>query len=857
MRAVVIGFALVAAAAAAAGQTWSCSIRPAGPINIQPGQSVTLTYTATYSGSTPLHTTGTGDSLAMVLGIFFTSPTDSNQIIPHVHVTRPIPSDSQISACSPVTNSTSVAGVCSQFFATPATINPGATESMTMTLSVDAGPWAAAADVSGSIFSGNSDLCFSGVVPLTVGSSCNLIPSGPAIAQSNQPYTIEWNAAIPTPPNYSIDESTSADFSANLRTQTPGSPKQTFQHSAGSPTAFYYRVRTGDCGGGTPGPYSPVIRVVVQGTPAPVSGAADVVVPIGSTAPVSVPVSVSVPPGASFTATADRPFLTVSPASGTASSSGTLLLNVTGDPSKLSPGANTGTVIVTWTGATGEVTIASGGTLSVPISISIVTPVSPGTLSGSPAPNTLILPVITHVNGAAAIFQSDVRLSNVSGADLSYLLLLTPTLINGTQSGFQTTLPLRNGQTIAMNDIAKDFFGYGATGDPSDQGFGSLQLIPLNTSTLLSFASSRTYATTAAGTFGQFIPATPLASFATKGQLLSLQHVAQSDAFRTNLGLVEGSGVAATGTVRIIDDNGTLLQTVPYSLQPGEHEQLNGFIAANGVAKLADGRFEVTVDSPGGAVTAYASVLDNTTNDPYAVAPVRIADVAERRYVTPGIADLNNGAANFHSDLRIFNGGPTSQTVTLTYYPQGAPGSPVTAAAVTIGPGQIFAKDNVLPSLFGVSNSGGSVLASTTAPSSLVATGRTYSNAAAGGSFGQFIPGISPAEGTGMGGRPLQILQLEQSSAFRSNIGVVELTGNPAHVRLSLSLPDSKVTPSIEFDLAPNEFRQLPMSALNPPDANTYNARMTVEVTSGAGRVTAYGSVIDNRTQDPTYVPAQ
>jgi hypothetical protein len=35
------------------------------------------------------------------------------------------------------------------------------------------------------------------------------------------------------------------------------------------------------------------------------------------------------------------------------------------------------------------------------------------------------------------------------------------------------------------------------------------------------------------------------------------------------------------------------------------------------------------------------------------------------------------------------------------------------------------------------------------------------------------------------------------------------------------------------------------------------SARMIVEVTSGAGRVTAYGSVIDNRTQDPTYVPAQ
>ena len=38
---------------------------------------------------------------------------------------------------------------------------------------------------------------------------------------------------------------------------------------------------------------------------------------------------------------------------------------------------------------------------------------------------------------------------------------------------------------------------------------------------------------------------------------------------------------------------------------------------------------------------------------------------------------------------------------------------------------------------------------------------------------------------------------------------------------------------------------------------NMYNARVTVKVISGQGRVTAYASVIDSRTQDPTYVPAQ
>ena len=39
--------------------------------------------------------------------------------------------------------------------------------------------------------------------------------------------------------------------------------------------------------------------------------------------------------------------------------------------------------------------------------------------------------------------------------------------------------------------------------------------------------------------------------------------------------------------------------------------------------------------------------------------------------------------------------------------------------------------------------------------------------------------------------------------------------------------------------------------------SNVFNARLSVKVTSGDGRVTAYASVIDAQTGDPTFVPAQ
>ncbi|HKO55557.1 MAG TPA: hypothetical protein VJ276_06725, partial [Thermoanaerobaculia bacterium] len=75
----------------------------------------------------------------------------------------------------------------------------------------------------------------------------------------------------------------------------------------------------------------------------------------------------------------------------------------------------------------------------------------------------------------------------------------------------------------------------------------------------------------------------------------------------------------------------------------------------------------------------------------------------------------------------------------------------------------------------------------------------------------------------------------------------------------TLTLPDSKVSPILETDLAPNAFVQFTslIASMLGPGTDTYNARVSVEVIGGSGRVTSYGSVIDNDTQDPTYVPAQ
>lgn len=108
-----------------------------------------------------------------------------------------------------------------------------------------------------------------------------------------------------------------------------------------------------------------------------------------------------------------------------------------------------------------------------------------------------------------------------------------------------------------------------------------------------------------------------------------------------------------------------------------------------------------------------------------------------------------------------------------------------------------------------------------------------------------------------LGDRALQVLQLEESDRFRTNLGVAEVTGNSVEVEITAVVPDARVAPVIRLTLQPNEFRQIG-SILRQMGLNeAYNARLSLKVMAGDGRITAYGSVIDSVTQDPYTVKGQ
>ncbi|HEX2061891.1 MAG TPA: DUF11 domain-containing protein, partial [Thermoanaerobaculia bacterium] len=674
---------------------------------------------------------------------------------------------------------------------------------------------------------------------------------------SAKTYDVEWDA-VPGAARYEIDEATSADF-ANATTSIVESTKKAYKHDVTQATAFYYRVRAfNDCQT-LPSANSVTVRVVIVPLPAKDEPQQEVNVPAGSTETIVQQVFIPGEPNVTlfFNASTDRPWLTVTPSNGPLPPQG-VTLQVTADPKNLPNGTFTASLIVTITDSSRGTATHGTSTTTIPLSINLVTPVSPVQSKPATSDHALIIPSVGHLDGIASQWRSDVRITNAGFRSARYRLTFTPS--GGTAQGVkQTTITVDAGATTALDDIVRNWYGIGSLGDSAN---GMLEIVPIDdpaATSLATVASSRTYNVTNHGTLGQYIPAiraNALIGKALQGalpQLLSLQQIAQNGAYRTNIGIAEGSGSPASVLLRIFNAAGDKLRDVPVSLAAGEQRQLNSLLASQGI-ELADGRVEVQVLDGGGKVTAYASVVDNKTNDPLLVAGTPLAQRGTTRWVLPGAANLDNDAAHWRTDMRVFNYGVAPRTATVYFTPAVGTGEQK-EALLNLSPGVVVSLDDVVRTLFGSTNVGGAVHIVTDSDANLIVTGRTY-NQTPEGTFGQFIPAVIATDGAAAGDPALHILQVEDSVRYRTNIGLTEVSGAPVTVEVQVYRPDSKATPTVTIPLGAYEFRQFNIIR-SFGLGNVYNARIVVRAISGQGRVAAYGSVIDELTQDPTYVPAQ
>jgi len=141
--------------------------------------------------------------------------------------------------------------------------------------------------------------------------------------------------------------------------------------------------------------------------------------------------------------------------------------------------------------------------------------------------------------------------------------------------------------------------------------------------------------------------------------------------------------------------------------------------------------------------------------------------------------------------------------------------------------------------------------------SDVLATSRTY-NQTSEGTYGQFISGQKDDSAFSLN-VPAYLIQLSSSSdatsGYRTNIGVVNLSPVEIPVDIELFNASGLGLGHIYLNIAPWGYLQQGRVFAGVGAEGTEDGFAVVRTSAQDGRFLAYASVVDNQTNDPTYIP--
>jgi PKD repeat protein len=453
-------------------------------------------------------------------------------------------------------------------------------------------------------------------------------------------------------------------------------------------------------------------------------------------------------------------------------------------------------------------------------------------VNGNTARFQSVLPVASLTSGAGSSFwRTELTISNQTANAANVDLLFLPAA-GGTQ--LRNSVVLGAGESLTWDNALTDLFalaeGSGAVSIESN-GSGAAPLLRV---------SSRTFTTSTNGTYGQYVPALPSAEPAT----LFIPGLEWNGNFRTNVGLVNHGSQPVSITLSLYDESGRLMGNAPMTLAAQSFQQsslmgifpiLNGQ-ARNGLALRVQG-------TTAGAVSAYASVIDNRSQDPILIPAKGVT--AREELTVPVVARVPGARGTFwRSDVVIFN--PTGTPMTLGLK---LTGGTQPERSLTIASGETATIEDVVTWL-GEGNAQGPlrINVSGNSYSPLVST-RTYTTREAdGGTYGQWIEAFGSEQFRNV----TFVTGLRSDSSFRTNVGLVNRSDAPVGATVALINTVGVVT-AVPVVVPARGSLQLPAGALFPQVDTSALGVFSVKVES-AEPLSSYGSVIDNGSGDPVFI---
>jgi subtilisin-like proprotein convertase family protein len=446
-----------------------------------------------------------------------------------------------------------------------------------------------------------------------------------------------------------------------------------------------------------------------------------------------------------------------------------------------------------------------------------------------------IIPAVAHTAGAAGtFFVSDLALSN-SGTASEVLLVLTPSGVDGTLRYRAMRVDLPSQASLLLRDVVRSLFDFEGTGTLAVIGGHDLHL------------TSRTYNIGVAGTggtFGQTIPSVTAQRTADPGEVLHLTQVRATTDYRTNIGAIESEGTATAIRITLRDHEGAIRATTERTVPPFSHLQFPLSSIADG-GSLPVASVEIR-NLSGGAIAAYASIVDNRSGDSVFVQG-ETAPSQPRRLHVPVVARTAGAAGtDWKSDLWLHNPTDVPQSVVVRFHqPQQAPAE----KTVLLPPHSSSFHEDVVRSLFDATTSGWIEID----PSRIVASSRTWNDHVS-GSFGQSIPAFPPEAVVRTGGKRIVPLA-EMNSDFRTNVGATEVMGES--ILLQISVDDEAGHPRCSFTHRLPPLSNFQTSIAQRGCEGVAGGRIVFSIESGDGGVIPYASIVDQVTGDPSWLSGE
>jgi hypothetical protein len=472
----------------------------------------------------------------------------------------------------------------------------------------------------------------------------------------------------------------------------------------------------------------------------------------------------------------------------------------------------------------------------------------------------IVVPGVGHVTGSGGReFISDLSLVNArDGLTIGDLKMYYSST---TASKASPQSSIAAGASVNLADVVTTYFG-------ETEQVGTIHLRSKSTGEL-GVAANVFNKSNLAGTYGTAIPAFRSDRSARKGESLHITGLVQNETAHTNLYVQEMSGEGdASVSIEFFDESGAMVGTLtPQPASSFGLVQLPSQVPPGAVSA------RVNVTSDGGAVAVYATPVDDASGDTWAVADwSRQASLggADRKIVPVAGAAPGANNTNFKTDLALTNVENVDGQADVTYYPSG--GAPVTKS-VALGGMQSTTLTDVVRSFFGVEGTSVGWISVDPISGSWQVSSRTYTQQDGDpATFGTGVATLGESAALksgefrvfgGLEDTTLETVSSGRGATFRTNLGLVEVSGKAATILVSVSFADGNELAAggsdgtREIALEPNGFIQLSgvVRSVIGDSRDTSLGDLTgvqvrVEVVDGEGSVIPYVTSTDNGTGD-------